>query len=310
MGVRGLARTPKDWYCLVVMPRRSDDTAQGGKSVESSVTTTNRVPAALSKTRLGRLWALVLGAAVLAALVAWSVEEVSLNYYGPQITTKSAPRAYRLDLRGNSPYGPTRATRAYNQEFTAKAVAVSGGAVGAMFGLAFGLAIGLSGGPSGRSWLRGITASALGGTLGGVAGWLASRSLVPMFYQARADNPGTTLVLVSLLLIRGVPRMIAGMAGGLTLGVALGGGSARLFRGAIGGLIGAGIGVAIVVVGDELISLLVSHSQIAESPILRSPLHRVSAILAVSLPTAAFALWSILSLKLRRDPSPVGQPSS
>jgi hypothetical protein len=273
-----------------------------------------------SVTRSGRIWLIAMIAAVLAALVAWGVEESSLHYYGSELTASKAPRDYRTDLLvrqprepgaappgarpgagGRSPYGPTRAARAYNEEYTARAIAISGGAVGAMFGLAFGLALGLTGGTTSRSWLRGGFAAVFGTVLCGAGGWFATWALVPLFYQARAENPGSPLVIASLLLIRGVPRMIAGLAGGLTLGVALGGGS-RLFRGALGGMIGAALGVALVVIGDEVIALIASQPDIATSPILRSPTRRITAILAVTVPSAAGAAWAILNLRTARKP--------
>ena len=264
-----------------------------------------------------RVWLIAMSAAVFAALVAWGIEEASIRYYGPQMTAKRAPGDYGLELRkrqpnepggpvsagapqsagGMSPYGADRAARAYKEEYTARAIAVSGGAVGAMFGLALGLAVGLSGGAARPSWVRAVIASVVGATLCGAAGWFATWALVPLFYKARADNPGSTLAVASLLLIRGVPRMIAGLAGGLTLGVALGGGGPRMVRGALGGMIGAAIGVALVVIGDEVIALIADQPDIATSPILRSPARRVAAILAVTLPSAAGAAWAILNLK-------------
>ncbi|MDB5350999.1 MAG: hypothetical protein JWN86_2246 [Planctomycetota bacterium] len=298
--------------------------------MEDHQTTPGQVPFPPPAIRPSRIWSIALGAAVFAALVAWGVEEASLRYYGSHMTVKSAPRGYRPDLRapnarelaasaatapprGNAParrrdsiYGASRATIAYQQEFTAKAVALSGAAVGVMFGLALGLAIALAGGPAGRSWIQGAVVAILGAAVCGVLGWLTSRSLVPMFYLARIDNPGSTLVIASLLLIRGVPRMIAGLAGGLALGVAVGGGRPRMALGALGGLIGAAIGVALVVVGDELIALLASHNEIATSPILHSPVRRVAAILAVSVPSAVGAAWSILTFKPRPDEASVG----
>ena len=341
---------------------------------------------ALPPPRPGRIWAIAMSAAVLAALAAWAVEESSLTYYRPKMTAKASevPRDYRPDLRakaagegtlgapamgggapmggapmggpppgttgpggaamggrggpgagapgggmpggaatgggapggrggpgggrGGSPYGAARAWRAYQEEHTAKAVALSGGAVGAMFGLAIGLAIGLSGGRSRKSWIVGIVASVIGASVCGVAGWYATQALVPIFYRARADNPGSALVTASLLLIRGIPRMIAGFAGGLALGVAAGGGSNRLIRGAVGGMVGAALGVVLMVIGDEVFALLASQQEIATSPILRSPLHRVAAILAVTVPSAVFAAWTILGVKNRPDASPAIVP--
>ena len=70
-----------------------------------------------------------------------------------------------------------------------------------------------------------------------------------------------------------------------------------MLLGAIGGMVGAGLGVALVVVGDELIALMASQAEIATSPILRSPIRRVTAILAVTLPSAAAAAWAILDRK-------------
>lgn len=293
--------------------------------------------------RPGRVWTFAFGAAFLAALIAWGVEEASLLYYGPQMMAKSAPREYRADLRAarpdepgagavqgggggpgggarpgggggarpgggggprNSPYGASRATKAYQQEFTGKAVALSGGAVGAMFGLALGLALSLSGVKTLGAWVRGLISGTIAAAICGAGGYFLTRNLVPMFYQAIADNPGSPLAIASLLLIRGVPRMIAGLAGGLALGVAVGAGRKRMLLGALGGMIGAGIGVALVVVGDEVIALLSSQSEIATSPILRSPIRRITAILAVSLPSAAGAAWAILHLQGSRRAKP------
>jgi hypothetical protein len=110
-----------------------------------------------------------------------------------------------------------------------------------------------------------------------------------------AEEPGSVKMITALLLIRGVPRAIAGMAGGFALGVAAGGGRRRMVVGAIGGMIGAAIGVALVVVGDEFLALLSSQSEISTSPILRSPLRRVIAILAVAVPSASAAAWAILN---------------
>lgn len=281
-------------------------------------------PAHASDLHPGRLWAIALGAAIVAALAAWGVEEASLHYYGPQMTAASAPADYRPDLRGqqpgegglgappppqagrraNSPYGASRAMRAYQEEFTAKAVALSGGAVGAMFGLAIGLALGLSGRGSTKSWVMGLVASIVGAALCGCIGWMATQALVPIFYKARADNPASTLVMVSLLLIRGIPRMVAGLAGGVALAVAAGGGRSRLVRGAVGGLVGAGLGVGLMVIGDEIVQLIVSESTIATSPILRSPARRVTAILAVTIPSAICATIAILGGKPQRKQTP------
>lgn len=266
-----------------------------------------------------RVWTIALGAAVLAALVAWGVEEASLVYYGPRMTATSAPRDYRPDLRARMPgepgggppgrpgargpagnrsiYGGSRALKAYNQEFTAKAVALSGGAVGAMFGLALGLALGLAGGRSARAWIVGGVSGVVAAALCGAAGWAATNALVPMFYLAISDNPGSPLAIASLLLIRGVPRMIAGLAGGLALSLAVGGSRRVVLRGALGGLIGAAVGVALVVIGDELIALVASDTELATTPILRSPVRRVAAILAVTIPSAAGAAWAILSAR-------------
>jgi len=303
--------------------------------VEPTETTPSQAAPPPPASHARRLWSIALGAAIVAALAAWGVEESSLHYYGPQMTAKTAPREYRADLRGKqpgegslggapsggpgggvggaprgggppgggrggSPYGASRATHAYHEEFTAKAVALSGGAVGAMFGLALGLALGFAGGRSARSWIVGVVASVIGVVVCGVAGWMATQALVPIFYQARADNPGSPLVIASLLLIRGVPRMIAGLAGGLALGVAAGGGSSRMIRGALGGMIGAALGVALMVIGDEAISLFTAQQEIATSPILRSPLHRMAAILAVTIPSAVCAASAILHAPKRQ----------
>jgi hypothetical protein len=277
-----------------------------------------------SQIRPARIWSIAMGAAVMAALIAWGIEEASLKYYRPQLTAASAPRDYRPDLwvvRADEPgggrppgaragggrisqYGANRATMAMKQEFTAKAIAVSGGAVGALFGLALGLAVGLSGGVTARSSVRALAAAIFGASVCGAAGWLATWALVPLFYRAQIENPSNSLVMVSLLLIRGVPRIIAGLAGGLTLGVALGGGGSRMIRGAVGGMVGAAIGVALVVIGDEVIALLASQQEIVTSPILRSPSRRIVAILAVTLPSAAGAAWAILNMKTSRDAVP------
>ncbi len=256
-------------------------------------------------TRPGRIWALALAAALLASIAAWIVEEASLYVYGEKMAVTAAPPDYRPDIRkSGGAYGANMATMAYKQEYTARAVAVSGAAVGVMFGLALGAAMGLAGGSTVKSWLKGaaigLTVAATAGTLG----WLLAWNLVPLFYQARDYSPDSPRVLESLLLIRGIPRMIAGFAGGLTLGLALGGGWDRMLRGALGGFIGAALGAVLVVVGDEMFAILIANVEAGTTPILRSPGRRAAAIVAVSFPTAIGATWAILGVKPEAKTTP------
>ena len=252
--------------------------------------------------RRGRVWSFALAAAVLASLMAWCIEEASVRFYGEQMTTQSAPAEYRTDLRKSGAYGPNMATMAYKQEFTTRAVATSAGGVGAMCGLAMGFALGIAGGGTARGWLRAVIIGLLGAAAGGGLGWFAAWQLIPLYYKAKDISPGSADVLGTLLLIRGAPRLIAGMVGGLALGIALGGGPRRLVRGAAGGLVGALVGVVLAVVGGEMADLWFANAGEATAPILRSPLRRFASILAVALPTAAFATRCVLDVDALQKP--------
>ena len=157
------------------------------------------------------------GAALVAAVLAWGIGEKTYDYFQPAVK------------------GPiSRDFTVLNREkgiADRKNAAIVFGAFGALLGLAAGAA----GGASRRSIPGGASAALAGLLLGGIGAALVSYELTPIFARFYSDE--TPSLLLSFL-VRGGIWAVAGMMAGLALGWGWQG-SLGVPRALIGGLAGS-----------------------------------------------------------------------
>jgi hypothetical protein len=162
-----------------------------------------------------QVWVNAVGAAFIAAFLAWGVGEKMYGYYRPKATASS--RDFRV---------LNREERIAEQKNTAVAFGV--------FGAILGMLSGVAGGASRRSILRSASAALAGILLGGVGSALASYELAPIFARFYSDE---TPSLLLPFLVRGGIWSIVGLSAGLVLGWGWQG-FPGIPRGLVGGLAG------------------------------------------------------------------------
>jgi hypothetical protein len=170
-----------------------------------------------------RLWILVLAAAVIAGMLAWTVGEKTYGLYRP------SKEAYA------NRYNFAEINR---QQAVAdrKNGAIAFGTFGALLGLFCGAAGGLSRRPTRALSLSALAGLVLGGLFSSVAGYVLA-PMLPRFY-----NDADPTILLPLLVRGGIVAAV-----GLTAGLAFGLGRAGprgILRPLAGGLVGGVLGIA------------------------------------------------------------------
>jgi hypothetical protein len=179
--------------------------------------------------RSGRLWAVTLGAGVVAGLTAWLGGEACHAVFKPPL---HAANSRGLILKMTNP------------REVAAADAKNAGLGFALSGAAVGLGLGVAGALAHRRGAAAARAGLVGLVAGAAAGAGASLALFPAYniYKARHPDEAASDLILPLLIHAGIWSAL-GAAGGLAFG--LGSGERRtLSRAVTGGLVSAAIGAA------------------------------------------------------------------
>jgi hypothetical protein len=178
----------------------------------------------------GRVSAVVLGAALVAGLAAWSGGEACLNMIKPHVHAADS-RGIVLKLTG--------------RREIAVADAKNAGVAFALLGAALGTGLGLAGGVVRRSVRAAATAALLGLVAGAAASSLMSLALLPAFNTYKVRHPDeASRDLILPLLVHATIWSAAGAAGGWAFALGLGA-RGRRANIALGGLAGAALGAIV-----------------------------------------------------------------
>jgi hypothetical protein len=221
-----------------------------------------------------RLILLALGAGALSGLVAWLTWEAVSGYF--------APRGEVVTFLGIQDTSITFKERV-------RAGIRGGAASAAILGLGLGLGLGLAGGWARRTPRAGLAAGLTGAVLGTLGGIGASWVLLPLFYRYEDPISGD---LILPLLTQGGVWSVVGAAGGLSLGLGLGGRSLSL-RAALGGLLGAALAASIF----QVVGALAFPDDETDQPVSKTWATRLIVRLLVAVLAAAGA---VLTVQARR----------
>jgi hypothetical protein len=213
------------------------------------------------------LWSVIAG--VTAGAVAWAGGETTYDYYQPSKAAASEPYAFRK-------------LNAEKDVADGRNAAVAYGLLGAATGLAMGLTAGLAR----RSVGWAVCGALTGLVLGGLLPALVSPWVVPL--HRKLYLPQTPDLMLPIM-VHGAIWCAAGLAAGFAFGVGLGG-RRRLFRGALGGLIGAAIATVLI---DVLGAALFPFSR-ADLPIAETASVRLLSRVGVAGGIALCAAWVVL----------------
>jgi hypothetical protein len=199
----------------------------------------------------------VLGAALVAGILAWGIGELMHDYYGPSVEALRS----RFDFSAQN-----REQRAADQ----KNAAIAFGTFGALLGLLTGAA----GGAARRSIAAAAGAALLGLLLGAIGGALVSYELSPVFTRYYRD----TEPMFVPLLVRGGIWAVVGMTAGVALGCGWHG-PRGLARALTGGLVGSVFGT----IGFEVVNALIFPMERNDRIIPSSSVTRLIAYLCVAV---------------------------
>ena len=225
-------------------------------------------PASVEDARPRTIWGWALAAGILAGTVSWlggesihgAFDVPAESEYGVARPAEVVARVARLRMAGQMKDG-----------------ALTFG----MLGGALGLTLGMAGGMARRNGRAALLASGAGLIFGAGAGAGTAWALVRVYYQNQ--DPNSTSLLLPLLVHGGIWSSI-GLAGGVALGIGLGGRD-RALRTALGGLLGAIVGTLVY----EIAGALAFPSAKAHHPVSQEVGSRLLAHLVVAFFVAAGA---------------------
>lgn len=208
-----------------------------------------------------RIWLQIIGLATLAAVAAWLVGESTHGYFKPSLAASENyrdPSALNAEMPGvNSRNG-----------------ALTYGAFGGLLGLALGVA----GGLARRSVGGAVRGAVVGLILGTAAGALPSFVVMPWHWRNRYEDPATLDLLRPLLVHLGL-WSAAGLAAGMAFVIGSQGfKSARLFEGALAGLVGAMVGTFVY----EMVGAFLFPFDYTAEPFSATPVTRLLARLCIA----------------------------
>jgi hypothetical protein len=208
--------------------------------------TGGRIAAPAPPSAARRLWLTVLGAGLLAGLVAWGAGELTFGLYHWD-DANDVIKVYKTELSKLGPYAKNEFIAGKMVEARARAesrnAAIALGTLGALLGLALGAA----GGAVAGSMQSGIRGALIGLVMGGGFGFLAPFLVVPLYYKYNSPLSGLTVPLAEYAGL----LLPIGAAAGLALGVGLGRRGAVL-TGLLGALLGACVAVVVYEMGASL----------------------------------------------------------
>jgi hypothetical protein len=223
----------------------------------------------------GRLAALALAAGVVAGVAAWLAGEATLNTFVPPSHDENVmgQTIRKVEFEDQSRADYRNALVAF---------AWLGGLLGAAMGLAGGLAR-----PSHRA---GAGAAAIGLILGLVSAVVASAAFLPIYFHAldRSKEELSRDLMIPLLVHAGI-WSVCGLAGGIALGIGLGGGWPRIVKAGLGGLMGAAIAAA----AYEILGAWAFAADHATSPVSWTVTTRLLARVLVAAFAALFATIAV-----------------
>jgi hypothetical protein len=225
----------------------------------------------------GRLWVLSLAAGLVAGLAAWIIGEQSLHLFTPAREWRTG----KIDVV--SRLKPTVAT--------VRAADTKNAALGfSILGASLGLTLGGAGGLARRSSQPALRAGLAGLVLGGALVPAVTLAALPWYYRAKDLDRSRDDLLLSLGTHVSIWSM-AGVAGGLALGLGLGG-RGRLVAALGGGLVGAVLGT---VVFEFLGAVAFPIEAYTAEPVSNTPGSRLLARLLVAMGTSAGAAVGALA---------------
>jgi hypothetical protein len=236
------------------------------------------------------MWLTALGAALLAGAVSGLIGERTHKHFQPPAEVAEALNPGSLN------------TVLLNLE-TSKAHGRNGAVVYGTLGGLLGLGLGLAGGLARRSITGAIAGGIVGLILGAVAGALPSFAVMPWIWYNRHDNADASSLLVPIL-VHGGLWCALGAAAGLAYGLGRTGlNPAGLLKSAIGGLVGAALGVVVYdAIGFGLFPLSRTDESFAASITTRMLAHLCVAVFV--------ALGTVLMGTSQYHPTPPTAPSN
>jgi hypothetical protein len=238
-----------------------DPGPDGGSEGDGTAVPTHGAAAAVPA---ARLWTWAVASALGAALAAWLVGEWLLVVYHDALNPRAGPFPPPSVKLGMIKAQSDVATLT----FTA-------------YGALLGLTLGVAGGAARRLVAAAGRAGLAGLVLGGGVGGGAAASLGRIYFAHQ--DPLDDSLLLPLLTHVGIAAA-AGGAAGWVLGLGLGGSVGRTIG---GGVLGAAGGACLY----ELVGALVFPNARTGDPVSAAPVTRMFFLLAVSLLTAAGAVW-------------------
>lgn len=231
-----------------------------------------------------RFLAMAVLAGFVAGLASWGVGEAAYPRFVSSLRVDNK-QFDSMEKQTNEKF------RLVNQGTTYRAM-VSYGAMGATLGVA----LGLIGGLARRSATTGLMAAGLGLVLGGAAGACVTQAVLPTYFHLlRTSEDHLSSNITVPLLIHGGIWTACGLAGGLALGLGLGG-LGRAVQAGIGGALGAMIGTFLY----EFTGPFVFPAAATSEPIANDRLARLLAHLSVAIFVALGAAWSARYLSPKR----------
>jgi hypothetical protein len=253
------------------------------ESSADSRDTTNDAPTTASCG--GRLWALVVGASIVAGLAAWLGGEASLNRIKPYSHAANS-RGLVLNLTG--------------RREIAAADAKNAGVAFTLLGASLGAALGVAGGLVRHSGRAAAKAALFGLIAGAAATAVISLAILPAYnaYKAKHPDEASRDLILPLLVHVSIWSPI-GAVGGWAFAVGLGA-RARLARIALGGLAGAALGAT----AYELIGAAAFPSAQTTQFVSATRETRLFARLIVTVLAAAGAALAATDVRTRPAPPP------
>jgi hypothetical protein len=241
-----------------------------------------------------RDWSLILAAGLLAGLAGFGIGEAAPTFtpidvkLPPEIQASLNKRTLELKRR--------------QRESMDRAAALAYGGLG----MVLGLALGAAGGLARRSPVAAVAAGLAGLVLGGAAGAGATLAVLPSYHAALAARPDEDKEnnLTPALMTHGGIWIAVGAAAGLALGLGLGG-TGRIARATLGGILGACLAAAIY----EFAGAIAFPTAETFRPMAFAPAPRLLAHLSVALCVAAVALGVADYVTFRRAKTAAGSSS-
>jgi hypothetical protein len=270
---------------MSILPDSNEPRRQGDLTARAEVpeTAPPPLPSETAATDIPWVQASVyaVGAALVAAFLAWGIGEKTHDYYGISAKAQQSAREFTALNREKGIADQKNTVIAYGT-----------------FGALLGLFSGAAGGALRRSIPGGASVALAGLLMGGIGATLASYALAPIFARFYSDETGSLLLS---FLVRGGIWAVASMTAGLAFGW-----GCRGSRGIPGALFGGLAGGVFGTITFEVVNAVLFPADRNDAVIPSSMQARLLAYLFVSVGAAIGAVF----LGRGRPTAPNGQRSS